>query len=1054
MAAGSILVGAGTASAALTVSQAQGRFLSGSVGATNLDNIVAIAPASATNDGTTPKNVNSHPLDVLALNAVNADLGSGLNLFGANGVITLGAANQYASASLDGSSYAASGAVDSNGAIAVGGSPGVPSSTATVDLTKVLGSSVGPGLTVLSAGTLTVGAVSATANESAAGAQTGTYKIASLKLDLTSPLVTGLTGSLNATNLTTLLGQLPLADATFGNVPNLSTLLANVGTVSSPNNSITVNLSTGAITIDVAAVLAAAGLDINNLPPNTEILPYVVTALTTSLLPSITSAVNSLVAQINTAVSGITATTTLGPVLPLVLGPLLATLATTITSPLTTALAGADTTVTGPLGDALSGLLSLTGNGRSTAAGKFTETALRLTLVPGATPAAVVRLASASVGVNTPLSRSTTTLLSPNHGPQNGGTSVVITGTGFIPGGTSVTIGGITVPAVNVTVNAGGTTATFTSPAHAVGQVGVTVTTGGGTSTPALQYTYESLKAQRLTPDHGPVTGGTVVTVTGSGFIAGSTSVTIGGIKLAPSAVTVTASNTLHFTTPAHPIGGVSVTVTAPNGTSMPPLGFYYGPLPVASCILTGGNAGTVTVTASVGTNTAGVASRFSVTRNGQPVGTPTPVTPLLGGFLVAQASVPLPDSTTSVGYTLTATNGSYPVVAGGPITCTPLTPTQREAGVYHPLQSARLLDTRLSVKVGAGATYTLQVLGRGGIPATKVASVVANLTVTRPLAGGFLTVYPGGSRPNVSSANFVADQTVANLLTAPVGTDGKIRIYNSSSRPTDVLVDVSGYFSSGDTVVPGSYNRLDPARILDTNEAVGVPTRAPVPAGGILTLKVTGVGGVASTNVSAVALNLTVAQTQAAGFITVFKSGTTPNISSLNFLRGQTDANLVIAPVAPDGTIKIRNASEGTVRLVADVSGYFLGGVPILDGEFVAVSPSRVLDTRITKQPVQRLATISPTMLGRNGVPATGVSAVVLNVTVDHTIGNGYITVFPHDPRPTASNLNFVAGQPRPNSVIGPVGSDGKLRMFNGSERPVDLIADVSGYFISKPLR
>ena len=1226
MAAGSILLTAGPAAAATTVAQSNGRFLSGSVGSTNLDNIVSIAPASATNDGTTPTTSSNHPLDATVLSAVQADLGSGLNLLGSNGVITLGAVNQYASASSDGSSKSASGAVNNSGAIAVGGANGLQSSDATIDLTKLLGSPVGPGLAVLSAGTVQVGAVSATANETAARVQTGTYKIADLKLNLTSPLVTNLTSSLRAANLTTLLTGLGVNGlAVLGNLPDLSATVANIPTAISADGAVSVNIGTGVISVDVAKVLKAAGLDLNNLPQDTEIVPIVVDALTTRLPELISGAVDALVAQVGTAVGGITAT--LG-VVTLPIGAILSSLTTTLTDPLTAALPNLGTTLVDPITATLSGLLSLTGNVKSTSAGRFTQSALRLTLVPGATPVAQLRLASASVGPNAPLPVPTALSLAPNRGPVTGGTTVVVTGTGFVVGGTSITIGGNTVPATSVAVNPAGTTATFSTPAHPVGAVGVTVTTPGGTSTPALTYTYDPLSALSLNPTHGPATGGTSVTVTGSGFVPGSTSVTIGGatipaasvsvnptgttatfttlahavgpvpvtvttpagttspaltytfdpgrptgVSLSPthgpaiggtqvtvtgtgfvqgstsvtiggvtvpagqvtvgnggttatfttpahpvgpvsvtvatgfgtstppltytydpptaqaispntgpstggtpvtitgtgfvsgatsvtiggtvvpaSAVTVVNSTTLQFVTPTHPAGPVAVTVTTPDGTSTPPLSFFYSS---ASCILTGGNAATVTVTASVGSNTALVGSRFSVTLNGQPVGIPTPVIPLPGGFLVGvQASVPLPDSTISVGYTLTALDGSYVTVVGGPITCTPLTPTQRAAGIYHPLQSARLLDTRKSVKLAAGATYTLQVLGRGGVPVSKVASVVANLTVTRPLANGYLTVYPEGSRPNTSSVNFAAQQTLANLLTAPVGADGKIRIFNASSRPTDVLLDVSGYFSSGDTVAPGSYKRLDPARILDTNAAVGVPTRTPVPAGGVLTLKVTGVGGVAATNVSAVALNLTVDQTQGNGFITVFKSGNPPNISSLNFLRGQTDANLVIAPVAADGTIKIRNVSTRGVRLIADVSGYFLGGVPILDGEFVAVSPVRALDTRVTRQPVAPLATITPTMVGRNGVPATGVSAVVLNVTVDHTIGNGYITVFPHDPRPTASNLNFIAGQPRPNSVIGPVGSDGKLRMFNGSERPVDLIADVSGYFISNPLR
>ena len=80
-------------------------------------------------------------------------------------------------------------------------------------------------------------------------------------------------------------------------------------------------------------------------------------------------------------------------------------------------------------------------------------------------------------------------------------------------------------------------------------------------------------------------------------------------------------------------------------------------------------------------------------------------------------------------------------------------------------------------------------------------------------------------------------------------------------------------------------------------------------------------------------------------------------------------------------------------------------------------------------------------------GVPASGVSAVVLNVTVTQPTAAGHITVYPDGTsRPLAANLNFVAGQTVPNLVVAPVGADGKVDLYNGSAGTVQLIADVSG--------
>ena len=88
------------------------------------------------------------------------------------------------------------------------------------------------------------------------------------------------------------------------------------------------------------------------------------------------------------------------------------------------------------------------------------------------------------------------------------------------------------------------------------------------------------------------------------------------------------------------------------------------------------------------------------------------------------------------------------------------------------------------------------------------------------------------------------------------------------------------------------------------------------------------GHGGIPTTGVSAVAVNVTVTQPSSYGNIAVYASGTaTPDTSNLNFTPGQTTPNLVIAPVGSDGMIALTNNSSGTVQLIADTSGYYLGG-------------------------------------------------------------------------------------------------------------------------------
>lgn len=191
--------------------------------------------------------------------------------------------------------------------------------------------------------------------------------------------------------------------------------------------------------------------------------------------------------------------------------------------------------------------------------------------------------------------------VNPATGPLTGGQTVTVTGSGFT-GATDVTFG--TIAGTNVTI-VDDTTLTVVSPAAATpGAVDVRVTTLIGTSiaNPATdRYTYVSTAAPTVTgisPTGGPIAGGTVVTITGTGF-TGATSVTFGGN--AASAVTVNSDTSITATSPAHAAGAVDVIVTTSNGSSAASDNskFTYGALPVVSGVSpASGPAGTaVTIT-------------------------------------------------------------------------------------------------------------------------------------------------------------------------------------------------------------------------------------------------------------------------------------------------------------------------------------------------------------------------------------------------------------------------------------------------------------------------
>lgn len=109
-------------------------------------------------------------------------------------------------------------------------------------------------------------------------------------------------------------------------------------------------------------------------------------------------------------------------------------------------------------------------------------------------------------------------------------------------------------------------------------------------------------------------------------------------------------------------------------------------------------------------------------------------------------------------------------------------------------------------------------------------------------------------------------------------------------------------------------------------------------------------------------------------------------------------------------------------------------------------------MDTReglgVPKAPVGAAGTVSLQVAGVSGIPSTGVTAVVLNVTATEPTAGSFVSVFPAGTvRAGASNLNFTAGQTIPNLVVVPV-VNGKVSFYNHAGS-VHLIADVAGYYM-----
>lgn len=383
--------------------------------------------------------------------------------------------------------------------------------------------------------------------------------------------------------------------------------------------------------------------------------------------------------------------------------------------------------------------------------------------------------------------------------------------------------------------------------------------------------------------------------------------------------------------------------------------------------------------------------------------------------------------------------------------------------GEFTALTPARILDTRdgtgrggATTPLGHAVQFDVQITGRGGVPASGVSAVVLNATVTGPTAGSFLSVWPAGRpRPVVSNLNYSAGQTVPNLVTVAVGEDGKVSVFNGAGS-THVIFDVLGYYSSSTGSFGARFVPLDPVRVFDTRDGTGGVASEPIGPGGTLPFDLTGPDLLPETGVSGVVVNVTVTEPTGNGFLTVHPDGVArPLASNLNFVPGHTVANLVTVRLSPAGVARFFNA-VGTTHVIADLVGFYTDEVTTNAGRFVPLQPSRVLDTRLSGEPVGPGQVEVMQMLGAGGAPPADVSAVALNVTATQPTAAGYLSVFPLGcDVPFVSSLNFAAGQTVPNLALSAVSvddgvcrdMDGLVGVFN-AVGDVHVIADLFGYF------
>jgi hypothetical protein len=253
-------------------------------------------------------------------------------------------------------------------------------------------------------------------------------------------------------------------------------------------------------------------------------------------------------------------------------------------------------------------------------------------------------------------------------------------------------------------------------------------------------------------------------------------------------------------------------------------------------------------------------------------------------------------------------------------------------AMLYTPVTPCRLIDTRNSAgalggpSLIAGQKRTFSLAGQCGLPNLSNGGALSVNVTAVPKGGlGYLTVWGTSStedtQPATSTLNSPTGTVVANaaFLTINPGTNTSIGAFAYNN--TDLVVDVTGYFSEG-TSGMAYYPTAVPERILDTRTSIDPVTFDLLPNGGP---PFTGEKTLNYTLGQAVyVLNATVVPTGPLWYLTLWPDGITqPIVSTLNSYDATVTSNMAIVNTGADGAFNAYG--DGTTQLILDLSGSFM---------------------------------------------------------------------------------------------------------------------------------
>ena len=371
----------------------------------------------------------------------------------------------------------------------------------------------------------------------------------------------------------------------------------------------------------------------------------------------------------------------------------------------------------------------------------------------------------------------------------------------------------------------------------------------------------------------------------------------------------------------------------------------------------------------------------------------------------------------------------------------------------YRAVAPCRLVDARRgnaadqSGSLVDPATVRIAVGGHCGVP-VGASAVAVSIAVTGTTTDGFAEISPAGSSGASSTVNWVAGETRSASTVVAVSANGAIEVHVSAGlAAAAIVVDVTGaWMPATSATAAGRLVTIDTRRVLDTRLQ---PDR--VTAGTAVTIDRNALG--VPLDAIAVSGTLTATGGSGAGYLTAFPAGTAvPLASNVNtdVARQDRAAGVIVALGARGLSVY---AGATTTDIVFDITGYVTGpsAPSSTAGLLVPITPTRLLDTRATPQP---MTTASITDVA-GALQAKDLGGVIATITAIDGARAGFASVEAVGPvRPAdraadaTSVLNWPGGLGAVASMmVQPLSADGRLSVSASS--PTALIIDATAYLL-----